>query len=279
MLRIGDYNRLEVVKELDFGMYLDSDQGEILIPTKYIPEGTQPGDYLNVFIYTDSEDRLIATTLDPIAVVDDFATMTVKHVTGFGAFLDWGLEKDLLVPLREQHKKLNEGDTVVVRVCLDHKTNRVIGVSKLNPFINKDTSSLEEGEKVELLIFDETDLGFMALINEEFSGIIYRNEIFENIKIGDKKEGYIKKLRDDGKIDLALQKQGYGAIDKYAQDIYDRLETAGGTLPFSDTSDPEAIQKTFNMSKKSFKKAIGNLFRQGRILIKDSEIAIKEIDD
>ncbi|MDQ3392727.1 MAG: S1-like domain-containing RNA-binding protein [Bacteroidota bacterium] len=274
MFRIGDYNRLEIVKEVDFGLYLNSEEGEILLPKKYVPEGTKIGDFINVFIYTDSEDRLIATTLKPHAVVDEFAVMKVKHVTGFGAFLDWGLEKDLLVPLREQHKKLEEGDMAIVRVCLDHKTNRVIGVGKINPFLNKDVSDLSEGEEVALLIYEFTDLGAMALVNEEYSGILYKNETFEDLQIGDVRKGYIKKIRPDNKIDLSLTKQGYKAVEDVTQDLFERLKNAGGFLPYHDKSDPVDIQREFKMSKKVFKKAIGGLFRQGLIQVGNDGIRI-----
>ncbi|CAN5430482.1 S1-like domain-containing RNA-binding protein [soil metagenome] len=278
MLRIGDYNRLQVVKEVDFGMYLKSDQGEILLPKKYIEPGTEVDQFVNVFVYTDSEDRLIATNLKPKAVVDEFAAMKVKHTTDFGAFLDWGLEKDLLVPFREQHRRLKVGDTAVVRVSLDHKTNRVIGVGKLAPFINKDVSGLEEGQKVDLLIYDFTDLGILALINEEYSGMLYANEVFEELEIGDRKEGYIKKIREDGKIDLALQKQGYGAVKDSTEGILESLKKSGGYLPYHDKSDPDEIQKVFKMSKKTFKKAIGSLYKEGNIRIDDKGISLINSD-
>lgn len=278
MLRIGDFNRLRVVKEVDFGMYLESDLGEILLPKKYIEPGTEVDQFVNVFIYTDSEDRLIATTLTPHAVVDEFAAMKVKHTTDFGAFLDWGLEKDLLVPFREQHKRLKEGDVAVVRVVLDHRTNRVIGVGKLGPFINKDVSDLEEGQKVDLLIYDFTDLGIQALINEEFSGMIYSNEVFEDLKIGDRGEGYIKKIREDGKIDLSLQKQGYGAVKDSTEGIFEQLKKSGGFLPYHDKSDPDDIQRVFKISKKNFKKAIGGLYKEGKIKIDDKGIYLISSD-
>ena len=278
MLRIGDYNRLKVVKEVDFGLYLESDQGEILLPKKYVEPGTKVDQYINVFVYTDSEDRLIATTLQPKAVVDEFAPMKVKHTTDFGAFLGWGLEKDLLVPFREQHKPLMEGDVAVVRVVLDHKTNRVIGVGKLAPFINKNVSDLEEGQKVDLLIYDFTGLGIQALINEEYSGMLYANEVFEELEIGDRREGYIKKIREDGKIDLSLQKQGYGAVKDSTEGILDLLKKSGGFLPYHDKSDPDDIQKVFKMSKKTFKKAIGGLYKEGKIKIDEKGIYLVSSD-
>lgn len=274
MLKVGDYNRLQVIKEVDFGMYLDSDEGEILLPTKYIPEGTKVDDWVDVFIYTDSEDRLIATNLKPKAIVDEFAVLEVKHVTNFGAFMDWGLEKDLLVPLKEQHKKLEEGDKAIVRVCLDHKTNRVVGVGKIAPFLNRDVSSLNEGDQVDLLIYEFTDLGAMAIVNNEFSGILYKNEIFEDLQPGDKRKGYIKKIRPDNKIDLALQKQGYEAVEDVTSQLYKHLEKSGGFLPFHDKSDPEEIQKEFKISKKVFKKAVGALYKKGLIQVYDDGIRI-----
>jgi predicted RNA-binding protein (virulence factor B family) len=201
--------------------------------------------------------------------------MEVKHITSFGAFLDWGLEKDLLVPLREQHKKLELGDKAIVRVCLDQKTNRVIGVGKIGPFINKDVSELKEGEDVDLLIYDFTDLGAMALVNDEFSGILYKNEIFDELQLGDKKKGYIKKIRPDSKLDLSLQKQGYGAVGDVTDTIFKHLQNAGGFLPYHDKSHPDEIQREFKMSKKIFKKAIGGLYRQGLIHVNDDGIRIK----
>ncbi len=267
MLKIGSYNTLEFVKEVEFGIYLASDQGEILLPKKWVAEDWEVGDMIKVFIYTDSEDRLIATTLTPKAVVGEFAGMDVKQVTDFGAFLDWGIEKDLLVPLREQHRKLQEGQHCVVRVCLDHKTNRVVGVAKLNAFINKDIDALEEGQAVDLLVYDATDLGMMALVNEEYAGMIYRNEIFEPVKIGDRHKGYIKKLREDGKIDLSLKPQGFKAVLNDQEGVLSALVSAGGFLPYHDKSDPEAIREVFNLSKKAFKKVIGTLYKEGRIRI------------
>ena len=274
MLEIGKFNNLEVVREVDFGFYLSSDKGDILIPRKYVPEGTKIGEILNVFIYTDSEDRLIATTLDPIAVVGEFAAMKVKDVTNFGAFLDWGIEKDLLVPDNEQHRKLNVGQTTVVRLCLDARTERVIGVGKLSPFLNKDFSQLEEGQLVNLMVYDETDLGYMVLIENQYSGMLYYNEVFEPLFIGDERKGHIRKLRSDGKIDVRLNKAGVEGIDDSKTLILTKLETSNGFLPFHDKSDSESIKEAFLMSKKVFKKAIGGLYKDGKIVILDDGIKL-----
>lgn len=274
MLKIGNYNTLKVVKKVDFGLYLESDKGEILIPNKYVPQNTQIGDELDVFVYTDSEDRLIATTLSPIAVVDEFAAMTVKDVASFGAFLDWGIEKDLLVPNNEQHRKLFKGQRVVVRICLDPRTDRVVGVGKLNPFLEKDTSDLEEKQAVSLMIFDETDLGYMAIIDDLYAGILYRNEVFEPLEIGDIRTGYIKKIREDGKIDLRLSKEGVAAIADGKDVVLQKLKAEGGFLPYHDKTDADVIKEVFEMSKKAFKKAIGGLYREGAIVILENGIKL-----
>lgn len=276
MLRIGNNNTLKVVKEVDFGMYLESDQGEILIPRKYIPENTQIGDELDVFVYTDSEDRLIATTVSPIAVVGEFAAMTVKDVTDFGAFLDWGIQKDLLVPNNEQHSKLYKGQKAVVRVCLDPRTSRVIGVGKLNPFLNKDTTDLEEKQVVDLLIYDETDLGYMAIIDSQYSGILYRNEVFEQLNVGDTRTGYIRKIREDGKIDLRLSKEGIEAITDGKDIVLQKLKAGGGFLPYHDKTEADIIKEVFEMSKKTFKKAIGGLYRDGSIVLLENGIRLND---
>ncbi len=275
MLEIGKFNDLEVLREVDFGYYLGSDKGDILIPRKYVPEGTKIGDVLHVFVYTDSEDRLIATTIDPIAGVGEFAAMRVKDVTNFGAFLDWGIEKDLLVPNSEQHRKLHVGQMTVVRLCLDERTERVIGVGKLNPFLNKDFSALQEGQAVNLMVYDHTDLGIMVLIDDQYSGMLYENEVFEPLEIGDKKKGYIKKIRPDGKIDVRLFKEGVAAIDDSKDTILQKLKASDGFLPYHDKSDTDAIKEAFQMSKKSFKKAIGGLYKEGKIQILDDGILLK----
>lgn len=274
MLRIGNNNTLKVIKEVDFGMYLESDQGEILIPKKYVPEGTKIGDELDVFVYTDSEDRLIATTLSPIAVVGEFATMTVKDVTDFGAFLDWGIQKDLLVPNNEQHRKLYKGQKTVVHVCLDPRTSRVIGVGKLNPFLSKDPTGLEEKQAVDLLIYDETDLGYMAIIDSQYAGMLYRNEVFEPLEVGDTRTGYIRKIREDGKIDLRLSKEGVAAITDGKDIVLEKLKAENGFLPYHDKTDADIIKEVFQMSKKTFKKAIGGLYRDGAIVLLENGIKL-----
>lgn len=274
MLKIGNYNTLKVVKEVDFGLYLESGKGEILIPSKYVPQNTRIGDELEVFVYTDSEDRLIATTLSPIAVVGEFAAMTVKDVTDFGAFLDWGMQKDLLVPNNEQHRKLYKGQKTVVRVCLDPRTDRVVGVGKLGPFLSKDTSELEEKQEVSLLIYEETDLGYMAIIDNQYAGMLYRNEVFEPLEVGDTRLGYIRKIREDGKIDLRLNKEGVAAIVDGKDIVLNKLKSEGGFLPYHDKTDADVIKEVFQISKKTFKKAIGGLYRDGSIVLLENGIKL-----
>lgn len=276
MLKIGNYNTLKVAREVDFGLYLESEKGDILIPKKYVPQNTKVGDELEVFVYTDSEDRLIATTLSPIAVVGEFAAMTVKDVAPFGAFLDWGIQKDLLVPNNEQHRKLHVGQKTVVRVCLDPRTDRVIGVGKLNAFLSKDTENLEEGQEVRLLVYDETDLGYMAIINNLYAGMLYRNEVFEPLVVGDTRTGYIRKIREDGKIDLRLSREGVAAIADGKDIILEKLKAAGGFLPYHDKTEADTLKKAFQMSKKTFKKAIGGLYRDGVIVLLENGIKLND---
>jgi predicted RNA-binding protein (virulence factor B family) len=277
VLEIGKYNELTVVKEVPFGIYLETDQGEVLMPLKYVPEGTKPGDTLNCFVYKDSEDRLIATTQKPKGIVDEFVALTVKDVSAAGAFMDWGLLKDLLVPYNEQHKKMEVGKKYVVRICLDEKTDRIIGVGKLGSFLSKDISELREGQKVNLLIYEFTDLGVMAIINNRYRGMLYKNEVFKKLEVGDRVEGYIKKLRDeDDKIDLSLQKQGYGEVEESKDVVMQKLLENGGTLPFSDNSSPEEIKDFFQISKKTFKKIIGGLYKEGKIILTDTGISLNK---
>lgn len=276
MLEIGKFNKLKVARKVDFGMYLESDKGEILIPKKYVPESTKPGDTLDVFVYTDSEDRLIATTLPPLGTVGEFAAMEVKDVTDFGAFLDWGIQKDLLVPNNEQHRRLFVGQKTVVRICLDPRTERVIGVGKLGPFLSKETGQLVEGQAVNLMVYDETDLGYMVIIDNLFSGMLYRNEVFGPLEIGDKRTGYIRKVREDGKVDVRLNKEGVAAIDEGKKVVMERLGAAGGFLPYHDKTDAETIKKAFQMSKKAFKKAIGGLYKAGDIVLLEDGIKRNE---
>lgn len=275
-MEIGNYYELEVLKEVDFGVYLDSELGEILLPIKYVPEGTKPGDTVRIFLHKDSEDRLLATTLEPKGKVGDIVPLRTKDITPHGAFMDWGLEKDLFVPNREQHTPFKIGNDYVIRISIDYKSDRLIGVSKLNPFLdNNDLRDLKEGDQVNLLIYAETELGFSAVINDKHQGLIYKNEIFEPVNIGDGKDGFIKKIREDGKIDVSLNAVGTEAVDANREIILKELSSHGNYLPLNDKSAPEDIMAQLNMSKKAFKKAVGGLYKDQLITIEPEGIRLK----
>ncbi len=275
MIKLGDYNTLRVVKEVDFGIYLDGDEdGEILMPTKYVPEGTKPEDEIEAFIYSDSEDRLIATTETPLAKVNEFACLKVKAVNKFGAFLDWGILKDLLVPFREQKSDMIEGQYHIVYIYVDEKTRRLAASAKINKFLSSEIPPYQVNDEVNILIQSKTDIGYKAIIDNKFSGLLYENEVFKNLKKGDKMPAFIKKIRDDEKIDLTLQKAGYEQIDGISEKIIQLLKENKGFIAVNDKSSPEMIKALFNISKKSFKKAIGSLYKKHLIEFKNDGIKL-----
>jgi uncharacterized protein len=271
-MKLGRYHTLRVVKEVDFGVYLDADGNEILLPAAYVPEGTQPDDELEVFLYRDSEERPIATTLRPYAIVGECAYMEVKQVTRVGAFLDWGIAKDLLVPFSEQPFKLMEEMLVLAYVFHDERTDRIAATCQLNKFINNKEITVAEGDAVELVIGEETELGHRVVINHKHWGMLYFNEIFKEIHLGDRVEGFVKKLREDGKIDVALQKQGYAEVRDASEILYDKIKENDGVLLLTDKSEPEAIYDELQMSKKTFKKALGAVYKARRVSIDDRGI-------
>jgi uncharacterized protein len=273
-LRLGQYNRLEVIKELDFGLYLDGYVEEILIPRVYVPEGTQIGQFLDVFIYRDSEDRLIATTLKPLAVVGDFAYLKVKDVSKLGVFMDWGLLKDLLVPFGNQLSKMGLGRSYMVYVYIDEETERIVATAKIDNHLEKDIAGLVEGQEVSLIPYEYTDLGIKALIDKKHIGIIYKSEVFQEVTLGQVTKGFIKKIRTDEKIDLSLLKQSYDRIDNVKFQIFTLLESNNGFLPYTDKTDSEVIYRDLQMSKKDFKKAIGGLYRENKIQLATDGIYI-----
>jgi predicted RNA-binding protein (virulence factor B family) len=274
MVAIGDYNELEIIKQVDFGVYLDSEDGEILLPTKYLPAHYQLGDRLRVFIYRDSEDRIIATTLEPKAKIGDFAALTVKDTSNHGAFLDWGLEKDLFVPFSNQRDKMQTGRTYIVFLYLDENSDRIVATAKYEKYLNQQIPELSEGQEVDLLVAGFTDLGMKVIINNQYQGILYKNEVFRPLNLGEKTRGFIRKIREDNKIDVSLQKAGFEEVTDAAQIVLARLEAAGGKLPLSDKSTPEEIYAALGMSKKTFKKAIGSLYREGKITLTDAFIQL-----
>jgi predicted RNA-binding protein (virulence factor B family) len=269
-MEIGKNHRLKVASEVDFGMYLTNGTEDILIPRKYIPEGTVIGDEIAVFVYVDSLGRPVAVTDRPYAKVDDIASLEVKQITKVGAFMDIGLEKDLLVPFNEQAYTMEVGKNYVVKVLLDFKTNRMIGTTKIASFLSPKVEELSEGDKVNLLIWQKTDLGYKVVVNSAYQGLAYHNEIFDQVQIGDERTGFVKAVREDGKVDVSLQKQGYEAVKDMSQIVLNKINM-NGVLLLGDKSSPEEIKEELGMSKKNFKKILGGLYKAGQVEIFDHE--------
>ncbi|MBF8748482.1 MULTISPECIES: S1 RNA-binding domain-containing protein [Pseudomonas] len=275
MALLGRYNSLQIVKHVEFGLYLDGGaDGEILLPKRYIPKDTptEIDDWLNVFIYLDSEDQLIATTEKPKLQVGGFASLKVKDINNAGIFFDWGLSKDLLMPYSEESRPLKIGDYCVVHAYLDKRTRRITATARLDRYLDRTPADYSVGQPVELLVAGETPMGFKAIINSRHWGLIHKNEVFKFLRSGMHVEGFIKEVRHDGKIALSLQPVGKALGDSLQEQIMARLQAEGGTLAVCDKSDPQLISQLFNVSKGNFKKAIGALFKQGRIVIHDDRI-------
>ncbi len=273
MAEIGKINTLKVIRGTENGLYLDGENlGEILMPQKFITQDINENGEAIVFIYSDSEDRLVATTETPLAKVGDFALLKVAATNQFGAFLDWGLPKDLLVPFSEQKAKMTEGRYYLVYLFVDLLTNRIAASAKLNKFLDNTPPTYSKGEEVQLIIAEETDLGYKAIVNNEHWGILYKNQVFRSLSVGEKVPGFINKIREDDKIDLLLEKPGYEKIDSISQQILDYLEENNGFVALNDKSSPEMIQAMLGMSKKNFKKAIGNLYKKRVIEFKSDGI-------
>jgi len=274
-LEIGKVNKLKVVKRVDFGVYLDGlEFGEILMPNRYVPADCKIGDEVEAFIYLDSEDRIIATTEKPYGMVGDFVLLNVVSVSRMGAFLNWGLMKDLLVPFVEQNQKMEEGKSYVVHIYLDDMSNRIVGSARVEDFLNKAAPEFKEGDEVELIVYGQTDLGYKAIINKTHTGIIYANEVFKKLERGDTLKGYIKKIREDGKIDLRLDKPGYEKVTDISTQILDKLKEHNGFIPLVDKSPADEIYDMFGVSKKTFKKAIGGLYKARLISIEEEGIRL-----
>ena len=263
MVEIGKMNTLQVLRSSEFGLFLDGGElGDVLLPKRYVSKDWNPGDSVEVFITLDSEDRLTATTQKPYAMVDEFANLRVVSVTGIGAFLDWGLPKDLFVPFREQKIKMHEGQSYMVRIYLDRVSNRLVASSKLDKFLDKTDAAYETAEKVELLICAKTDLGYKAIINGTHWGVIFHNEAFLPLERGQRMDGFIKQVRDDGKIDLCLQKPGYEKVTDLTEVILNHIKQQGGFMSITGKSSPDEIYNLFGVSKKTYKQAIGALYKK-----------------
>ncbi len=275
-IKPGQYNTLRVVKKVDFGIYLDGgEMGEILMPAKWVPDGTAPDDLLEVFIYFDSEDRPIATTLKPKAVVGEFTFLEVMDVTNIGAFLDWGLDKDVLVPFKEQKAKMEQGKKYLVYLYLDPRTKRIVASARIEKYLDVEPADYVQGQEVNLIIWIRSEMGYKAIVDQKHLGLLYKNEIFSEIHTGEKLKGYISQVRPDGKIDLSLQKQGFeNQVDELSERILRLLKEEEGFLPVMDKTPPEQIYQMFNMSKKNFKKALGNLMKRKIISIGENGISL-----
>lgn len=278
MALIGRFNSLQVVKHTDFGLYLDGGaDGEILLPRRYVPkdEPSEVGDWLNVFLYLDSDDRPIATTLKPKAQVGQFASLKVVQINRIGLFLDWGLPKDLLLPHSEEKRPLQVGDYCVVYLYLDERTRRITATARLDRYLDRTQARYQAGQAVDLLVVEPTPLGFKAIIDGQHWGLIHKNEAFKFLRGGMREQGYIKEMRADGRISLSLQPVGQEARDTLSEQILARLREQDGVLAVSDKSPPEQISRLFGVSKGNFKKAIGGLYKQGLIEIHDDRIQLR----
>jgi predicted RNA-binding protein (virulence factor B family) len=275
MLCLGQVNSLSVFKKTVFGFFLrdaDSDQ-EVLLPNKYVPKDLNLDDSIDVFLYTDSEDRIVATTLSPKIFLHEIAVLEVKDVAKFGCFLDWGLEKDLFLPLAEQDGKVQKGDKVTVCLRLDERTDRLIASAKIKKFNNQEVT-VKEGDEVDLIVGGESDLGYQVIINHIYIGLVFFNKVFRPLRKGDQIKGYIEKVRDDGKIDVCLQKKGYIQVVDSQDLLLKKLQENNGVLYLTDNSDPKAITRELLMSKKVFKKCVGALYKQRKIKIETDRIVL-----
>ena len=296
MIRLGDYNTLKVVKfavrdnphayggKETFGVFLDGGrEGDILMPQKYVPEGTKVGDDIKCFVYLDQNERPVATTETPLAKVGDFAFLECTWVNEYGAFLDWGLMKDLFCPFREQKKKMEMGDSYIVYIHIDEESYRIVATAKVDKYLsparpahNNAKEGLAIGTPVSLLVWQKTDLGFKVIVDNKYQGLIYRNQIFRHVQTGDRLDGYVEKVRPDGKLDISLQPTGRKQTIDFAETLIQWLEDHDGFAPFGDKSAPDDIKRTFQVSKKVFKKAVGDLYKRRIITITDDGIQLAD---
>ena len=280
MIQLGKLNTLTILRETSVGLYLGDKEGnEVLLPNSYIRSSRKINENINVFIYKDSEDRVIATTQIPYAELYSFAYLRVTSINDVGAFMDWGLEKDLFVPHSEQKGEMKEGESYVVYISLDELTQRIIGSFKINKFISNEHLQVNEEQEVDLIVFEESPLGFSCIINGMHRGLLYRNDIYKNLNLGDQLKGYIKTIRSDNLIDLSLQKSGFKNVLSSTDIILEYLRGNKGYLALTDKSSPFEIAEKFSMSKATFKKSIGVLYRQRKVLLKDDGVYSVKVSD
>lgn len=274
-MELGKFNTLKVVKAVDFGMYLDGGvEGEILLPARYVPAGCKPGDELRVFIYLDNEERLVATTLTPRVQVGEFAYLEVNWVNQHGAFLDWGLMKDLFVPFAEQKMKMQVGKSYIVHAHVDEESFRIMASAKVERYLSKEQPSYKAGDEVHVLVWQKTDLGFKVIVENQFAGLIYENEVFRPLHTGMELTAYVKQVRPDGKIDLILQKPGQAHVEDFSSTLLDYIREQGGHTTYNDKSPAEEIYEVFGVSKKTFKRAVGDLYKKRLIELTDAGIQL-----
>jgi len=273
MIKIGDYNTLEIIRETDQGLYISDEEGnEVLLPNRYVPETFQIWDKLEVFVYLDNEERPVAVTDNPYIKVNEFAVLRCNQVTQHGAFLDWGLLKELFCPFKEQAFKMKAGGWYLVYCYIDDETGRLVASSKTNRFLDNKKLTVKPFEEVDLIVSHPSEIGMNVIVNEKHAGLIFKEDLFKDLSIGDRLKGYVKKIRPDNKLDIGLGKVGYRNIEPSAESILKKLDLNSGYLNLTDKSNPEAIKESLQMSKKSFKKAVGTLYKQRLIEIKDDGI-------
>jgi predicted RNA-binding protein (virulence factor B family) len=276
-VKLGRFNTLEVVKSVSFGIYLDGgNDGEILLPKRYVPEGCKPGDFLDVFIYLDNEERLIATTQTPLVQVGEFACLETAWVNEYGAFLNWGLMKDLFVPFREQKVKMQIACNYVIHAHLDEESYRIVASAKVDRYLSKETPPYHEGDEVDIFIWQKTDLGFKAIIDNRFGGLLYEKEIFQPLQAGMKLKAYIRQVREDNKIDLSLRKKETVTVYDFSETLLHYIKNNNGRILFNDKSEAGDIYRTFGVSKKTFKKAVGDLYKRRLIALNDTGISLSK---
>jgi predicted RNA-binding protein (virulence factor B family) len=271
-MKLGHYNTLTIARETKVGLFLTDGKTDVLLPVKYVPKEYTVGDEIIVFVYLDHEERPVATTLEPYILMDEFGLLRVNYVNKFGAFLDWGLEKDLFVPFKEQARPMEKGKRYLVFAYIDEKTNRIVASSKTNQFLNNENLTMAVGDEVDLIISHITEVGINVIINNIHKGLLYKDQVYDEIRTGDRMTGYIKSIRPDNKIDVTLHKFGYRNVEPNAEKILEELRASRGFLRLNDNSHPEDIKTVLKMSKKTFKKAIGSLYKDKLIEIKDDGI-------
>ncbi len=276
MMKVGDYNTLKVLRAVDFGVYLDDGIEGILLPKRFMPEGLSVGDEVKVFVYHDSEGRLLATTQQPKGVVGDIVKLKAVTVTNQGAFPDWGLMKDIFVPKSKQLSGMREGAEYLVKIYIDEQTGRVAATEKIEPFLSNENLTVKEKDMVDLVVYRRTDIGYLVIINNKHTGVLHFNEIFQSIGAGDKMKAFIKTIRPENKIDVVIGKPGYDRVEDEASKILRLLQENNGYLPYHDKSDPEEIYSFFGMSKKAFKMATGNLYKQQKITFTKTGLKLVE---